>query len=191
MRTTGFMIPTSTTGANLQAFVPEPLPPADPLVLTQGDLDLIDEANLALGRLDAATRILPDTKLIMFMYIRKEAVLSSQIEGTQSSLSDLLLLESKELPGVPQNDTIEVLNYVKAMEHGLKRLAHVPLSLNLLKEIHAVLLNSGRGGHSVAGSFRRHQVWIGGGDSRGSSALQRRPSSSPSGCSPCSTPIRR
>lgn len=169
MRQTGFYVPATTTGIALRAFVPEPLPPAQPLELTAEDRDLIDKANLSLGRLDAAARILPDTSLLIYLYIRKEAVLSSQIEGTQSSLSDLLLFENKEAPGVPLDDAREVLNYVKAMEFGLERLRKVPLSLNLLKEIHGVLLNRGRGSHTEAGSFRRHQVWIGG-DRNGSGA---------------------
>jgi Fic family protein len=169
MRTTGFPIPVSTTGVTLTAFVPEPLPPATPLALTQVEADLLDRANVALGRLDSATWILPDSSLIVYLYIRKEAVLSSQIEGTQSSLSDLLLLESKETPGVPINDAVEVLNYVKAMKHGLERLKTVPLSINLLKEIHGVLLDGGRGSHTVAGNFRRHQVWVGG-DNQGRGA---------------------
>jgi Fic family protein len=118
---------------------------------------------LALGRLDGVTVLLPDTRLFLYMYIRKEAVLSSQIEGTQSSLSDLLLFELKEAPGVPLNDVVEVSNYVAALEHGLSRCKDgFPLSNRLIKEIHEVLLREGRGGDKSPGEFRRSQNWIGG-----------------------------
>jgi Fic family protein len=109
-------------------------------------LGLLDRANQTLGRLDGLAPILPDTPLFLYMYVRKEAVLSSQIEGTQSSLSDLLLFEAEETPGVPLDDVREVSNYVAAMDHGLARLKEgFPLSLRLLREIHAILLARGRG----------------------------------------------
>jgi len=116
-----------------------------------------------LGRLDGMTSILPSTHLFVFMYVRKEALLSSQIEGTQSSLSDLLLFESEEVPFVPLDDVQEVSNYIAAMDHGLKRLAKgFPLSLRLIKEMHRALLSRGRGDSKQPGEFRKSQNWIGG-----------------------------
>ncbi|WP_242678925.1 Fic family protein [Rhodobacter calidifons] len=123
----------------------------------------LERANRAIGRLDGVTSILPDTPLFLYMYVRKEALLSSQIEGTQSSLSDLLLFESEEAPGVPLDDVQEVSNYVAAMNHGLDRIREgFPLSLHLLREIHAILLEKGRGSTKQPGEFRRSQNWIGG-----------------------------
>ncbi|MHB8763294.1 MAG: Fic family protein, partial [Deferrisomatales bacterium] len=115
------------------------------------------------GRLDGISSVLPETGLFLYMYVRKEAVLSSQIEGTQSSLSDLLLYESEEAPGVPLDDVAEVSNYVSALNHGLARLqGGFPLSLRLLREMHGLLLAGGRGGQKQPGEFRRSQNWIGG-----------------------------
>ena len=123
----------------------------------------MERANRAVGRLDGMTSLLPDTSLFVYAYVRKEALVSSQIEGTQSSLSDLLLYESEEAPGVPIEDVREVSDYVAALDHGLKRLrGGFPLSLRLLREIHGVLLRSGRGSGKAAGEFRRSQVWLGG-----------------------------
>lgn len=122
-----------------------------------------DEANRALGRLDGVTSILPDPDLFLYMYVRKEAVLSSQIEGTQSSLSDLLLFENEVAPGVPIDDVQEVSNYVAAMRHGLDRMkSGFPLSLRLIREMHGVLLSKGRGATKQPGEFRTSQNWIGG-----------------------------
>ena len=116
-----------------------------------------------MGRLDSISTFLPDTSLFLYMYVRKEAVLSSMIEGTQSSISDLLLFELDQEPGVPLNDVREVSNYVAALDYGLRRLREgFPLSLLLLKEIHGVLLNKGRGSQQNPGEFRRSQNWIGG-----------------------------
>jgi Fic family protein len=124
---------------------------------------LLEQANQALGRLDGLASILPDISLFIYLYVRKEAVLSSQIEGTQSSLSDLLAYESAEAPGVPLEDVTEVSNYVAAMDHGLRRLREgFPLSLRLIREIHEVLLAKGRGSEKQPGEFRRSQNWIGG-----------------------------
>jgi Fic family protein len=124
---------------------------------------LYERASQALGRLDTLLGSLPDTSLFLYMYVRKEAVLSSQIEGTQSSLSDLLLYESKEAPGVPVDDVEEVCQYVAAMNYGIQRLQEgFPLSLRLLREIHGVLMASGRGSDKSPGEFRRSQNWIGG-----------------------------
>jgi Fic family protein len=144
-------------------FIPVPLPP-DPVLQYDPELqDLEERANRALGRLDAVTSFLPSPKQFLYTYVRKEAVLSSQIEGTQSSLSDLLLFENEETPGVPIVDVREVSNYVRAMEHGLNRLKKdLPLSLRLLREIHGILLKDVRGGDKEPGEFRRSQNWVGG-----------------------------
>lgn len=118
---------------------------------------------LALGRLDGVSLLLPDTDLFLYAYVRKEAVLSSQIEGTQSSLSDLLLFEMEQAPGVPIDEVVEVSNYVAALEHGLTRLREgFPLSVRLIREIHASLLARGRGSEKEPGEFRRSQNWMGG-----------------------------
>jgi Fic family protein len=146
----------------VRAYVPPPLPPTPP-VDVGGLLPLIEHANRALGRLDGITSILPAPPLFLFMYVRKEALLSSQIEGTQSSLSDLLLFENDEIPLVGIEDVQEVSNYVAAMEYGLKRLTDgFPLSLRLIREIHDILLRKGRGSSKQPGEFRRSQNWIGG-----------------------------
>jgi len=159
----GTYIVASTAGERYKAFVPRPLPPDPPLRLDAGHYKLMEKATLALGRLDGLTVLLPDTTLFLYFYVRKEAVLSSQIEGTQSSLSDLLLYENHEAPGVPLADVVEVSQYVAALDHGLKRLRDgFPLSLRLLREIHGVLLSEGRGSTKTPGEFRRSQNWIGG-----------------------------
>jgi len=153
----------SVAGENVRAFIPNPLPP-DPPVELKGELQELHESSLlALGRLDSVSTLLPETGLFLYMYIRKEAVLSSQIEGSQSSLSDLLQYEIREIPGVPISDLQEVSNYVAAAEHGLKRLREgFPLSLRLIREIHGILLREGRGSSKNPGEFRRSQNWIGG-----------------------------
>jgi Fic family protein len=153
---------TAVGGETVRAYVPRPLPPDPPVDL--GNLNLaLEEANQALGRLDGIAAVLPDPSLFLYMYVRKEALLSSQIEGTQSSLSDLLLFEVDEAPGVPIDDTREVSSYVAAMNHGLQRLREdFPLSLRLIREIHAILLSKGRGQDKDPGEFRRSQNWIGG-----------------------------
>lgn len=123
----------------------------------------MDQALLALGRLDIVSTLLPDTSLFLYMYVRKEAVLSSQIEGTQSSLSDLLMYESKAAPGAPLDAVQEVSSYVAALYHGLERLRKgFPLSLRLIREIHEVLLSKGRGSNKEPGEFRTSQNWVGG-----------------------------
>src|SRR5580765_7618687 len=155
---------TSTlSGERVRAFVPPPLPPS-PKALDVASLQtILAEANQAVGRLDGMTSALPDLKLFLYSYVRKEAVLSSQIEGTQSSLSDLLLYENAETPGVPLDAVQEVSNYVAALNHGLKRMRDgFPLSLRLIREIHEVLLSKGRGSHAQPGQFRKSQNWIGG-----------------------------
>jgi Fic family protein len=157
----GQFVETTAGGERVRAFLP-PLLPIPPLDL-QGLFSLYDTARGAVGRLDGVTAILPSTPLFLYMYVRKEALLSSQIEGTQSSLSDLLLFESDEIPHVPLDDVTEVSNYVAAIEHGLKRMREgFPLSLRLIREMHAILLHSGRGASRQPGEFRRSQNWIGG-----------------------------
>ena len=150
-------------GETVRAFVPHPLPPAPPLELTGARQTLLERATLALGRLDSIALLLPDPQLFLYAYVRREAVLSSQIEGTQSSLSDLLLFELDEVPGVPFDDVVEVSNYVAALEHGMARLREgFPLSNLLLREMHARLMSRGRGSDKAPGEFRRSQNWIGG-----------------------------
>ncbi len=164
MKQTGTYIKASTAGESFQAFLPHPLPPDPPLELAEQDHDLIEKANRALGRLDGVAMQLPDVSLFLYFYVRKEAVLSSQIEGTQSSFSDLLLHEENLAPGVPLDDVQEVSNYVAAMNQGLKRLREdkFPLSLRLIREMHEVLLAKGRGSDKTPGRFRRSQNWLGG-----------------------------
>lgn len=150
-------------GETVRAFVPDPLPPKTALDLGGNLQRTLESASLALGRLDGVSTLLPDKSLFLYSYVRKEAVLSSQIEGTQSSLSDLLLFELDEKPGVPLDDVIEVSRYVAALDHGLGRLRQgFPLSGRLIREIHGVLLSSGRGSGKDPGEFRRSQNWIGG-----------------------------
>jgi Fic family protein len=153
----------STKGEKVRAFVPAPLPPVPPIDWTPELRSKYDQALLSLGRLDSVSTLMPETSLFLYMYVRKEAVLSSMIEGTQSSLSDLLLFELDQEPGVPLDDVREVSNYVAALDHGLRRLKQgFPLSLRLFREIHSVLLTRGRGGSQTPGEFRRSQNWIGG-----------------------------
>lgn len=150
-------------GERVEAFIPNPLPPIPPIEWSFELQDKFDKALMALGRLDSISLMLPDTSLFLYMYVRKEAVLSSQIEGTLSSLSDLLLFELEQEPGVPLDDVQEVSNYVAALNYGLKQLSEgFPLSLRLFKEMHDVLLARGRGSKMTPGEFRRSQNWIGG-----------------------------
>src|SRR5277367_5609494 len=158
----GTYISTTTAGETVRAFVPAPLPP-NPRVDLSGLYQQLDRANQALGRLDGLTTLLPNTQLFLYLYVRKEALLSSQIEGTKSSFSDLLLFENAAEPSVPIDDVEEVSNYVAAMQHGLRRIAGgFPLSLRLIREIHAILLRGGRGANRTSGEFRRSQNWVGG-----------------------------
>ena len=160
---TGGYESTTVGGEAVRAFIPKPLPPVPPPDLAAELQRPLEAAVLALGRLDGVSALLPDKSLILYAYVRKEAVLSSQIEGTQSSLSDLLLFEMDEAPGVPLDDVVEVSNYVAALEHGLARLRDgMPLSNRLIREIHGVLLSRGRGSGASPGEFRRSQNWIGG-----------------------------
>ncbi|MDE2570923.1 MAG: Fic family protein [bacterium] len=161
-RESGTHVRVDTPPEPFRAFVPKPLPPEPPLQLDAALQALLDQANFALGRLDGAASVLPDSSLFLSMYVRKEALLSSQIEGTQSSLSDLLLFEDDELRGIPLDDVREVSHYVSALDYGLKRLETLPISLRLIQEIHGVLLARGRGNEKAPGEFRRTQNWIGG-----------------------------
>lgn len=160
---TGVYTHSTAGGEAVRAFVPHPLPPRPPLELGGSRQALLERATLAVGRLDSISMLLPDPKLFLYAYVRREAVLSSQIEGTQSSLSDLLLFELDELPGVPFDDVVEVSNYVAALEHGMARLREgFPLSNRLLRELHQRLMSRGRGSNKAPGEFRRSQNWIGG-----------------------------
>ena len=153
----------STVGEKVKAYCPNPLPPQPALVIDGALQAKLDLAMFELGRLNSVSSLLPDVGLFLYMYVRKEAVLSSMIEGTQSSLSDLLMFEINEAPGAPLDDIQEVSNYVAAMNHGTKRLSEgFPLSLRLLKEVHKILLAKGRGKQQSPGEFRRSQNWIGG-----------------------------
>ena len=138
-----YEVGTVTGSGPFQAFVPAPLPPAPPLELTGTLRQSLDDTLVALGRLDSVSTLLPDTRLFLYTYVRKEAVLSSQIEGTQSSLSDLLLFELDEAPGVPMDDVREVSNYVAALEVGLQRIKEgLPISSRLIREMHGALLRA-------------------------------------------------
>jgi cell filamentation protein, protein adenylyltransferase len=147
-----------------RAFVPAPLPPDPPLALDDETLALLSGADVALGRLDGLVKVIPDPDFFVSMYVRREAVLSSQIEGTQGTLEDLLDAEleseGRRGKGAP-SDVGEIVNYVRAMNHGLRRLDELPLSLRLLREIHAELLRDGRGARATPGEFRASQNWIG------------------------------
>lgn len=155
---------TSIAGSEeVRAFVPAPLPPVPALELIGGVRNSLDQGLLALGRLDGAANTLPDAHLLLYTYVRKEAVLSSQIEGTQSTLDDLLAHELGEAPGVPIGDVTDVSRYVEAMTHGLQRLrSGFPMSNRLLREMHEILLATGRGAQKTPGEFRQSQNWIGG-----------------------------
>ena len=160
---TGAYETTTFGGEAVRAFVPARLPPRPPLDL--GALHVaLERASLSLGRLDSLAALLPDPHIFLYTYVRKEAVLSSQIEGTQSSLSDLLLFEVEGAPGAPIDDVVEVSNYVAALEHGLARMRgdDFPLSNRLICEMHGRLLARGRGAGKSPGEFRRSQNWIGG-----------------------------
>jgi Fic family protein len=164
-RATGRYVDCSVVGARYRAFVPNPLPPDPPLAFDTVLIASMERASRALGRLDGYGILdrLPNQNLFLYSYVRKEAVLSSQIEGTQSSLSDLLLFELDEAPGVPMSDVVEVSNYVAALNHGIERIRDgFPLCLRLFREMHEKLLSRGRGAAKQPGEFRTSQNWIGG-----------------------------
>lgn len=157
----GRYIETPAAGEVVRAFVPPPLPPSPPVDVLEL-LESLSAAERAIGRLDGITMLLPKQELFLYMYVRKEAVLSSQIEGTQSTLTDLLRFEMEAQAGAPIDDIREVSNYVDALMYGLERLDDFPLSLRLIREMHARLLRQGRGETKDPGEFRRSQNWIGG-----------------------------
>lgn len=163
VRETGEFISCSVAEEKYLAFVPATLPPKPPLDMGQLG-NLLASASAALGRLDGLAGFLPDIGLFIYMYVRKEALLSSQIEGTQSSFSDLLIHENELAPGAPaEEDVQDVSNYIAALNHGLERMrSGFPLSLRLIREIHETLLSKGRGSNKMPGEFRRSQNWIGG-----------------------------
>lgn len=148
-------------GEEVRAFIPNKLPLKQPLKIDAELARKLDNALVSLGRLDSISEILPDSSLFLYMYVRKEAVLSSMIEGTQSSISDLLVYELEGIPGVPIDDAMEVSNYVKALEYGVKRIDEgFPVSSRLFKEIHNILLSKGRGSTKEPGQYRTSQNWI-------------------------------
>ena len=150
-----------TQPTGYRAFMPAPLPPQPALALGGELQGLLSAADRALGRLDGSVLTLPNPNLFVFMYVRKEAVLSSQIEGTQSSLQDLLAAEAQLFEPTLPRDVDEVINYVRAMNHGLARLAELPVSVRLIREIHAELMRGVRGGRLQPGELRTSQNWIG------------------------------
>jgi len=158
----GIYLSQSIIGGHYKAFIPPDLPPNPPIDL-QTLYPYLEKATQAITELNNITKNIPNTSLFIYMYVRKEALLSSQIEGTQSSFSDLMLFEHDQQPNVSLEDVEEVSNYVQAINYGLKRLrSGFPLSLRLLREIHGVLLKGIRGEHKYPGEFRRTQNWIGG-----------------------------
>ena len=160
---TGHYVPSVAGGVNCQAFVPAALPPDPPLVLDDKLQHRLSQALIALGRLDGISVLLPDAQLFLYSYVRKEAVMSSQIEGTQSSLSDLMMYEMEGTPGVPMNDVQEVSCYVRALTLGIQRIREGhPITIRLVLELHEALMTHGRGTHRRPGEFRQNQVWIGG-----------------------------
>ena len=165
----GRFVETPVAGEVVRAFVPPPLPPNPPIEVLPVLLERLGQAERALGRLDGITALIPRHDLFLYMYVRKEAVLSSQIEGTQSTLSDLLRFETEAQDGQPIDEIREVSNYVDAMMYGLERLQDQPLSLRLIREMQERLLQSGRGSTKNPGEFRRSQNWVG--ETRPSNAL--------------------
>lgn len=154
--------PQKIAGESYKAYIPAPLPPDPPVDLARL-YPWLEKATLALAELNSLHKSIPNTSLFIYMYVRKEALLSSQIEGTQSSFSDLMLFEHQQKTEVSLDDVEEVSHYVKALTYGLDRLKEgFPLSLRLLRQIHGVLLSGGRGAGKLPGEFRRSQNWIGG-----------------------------
>ena len=162
---TGTYVDAFADGKPVRAFIPESMPPAD-LVPMEGDmLTLFSEATLAVGGLNRVTYLLPDAAIFLYSYVRKESLLSSQIEGTHSTLSEFLEHELAGAAGVPNDDVLEVSNHVAALQHGLDRLnSDFPISNRLIREMHSILLRRGRGSNRSPGEFRLSQVWLGGRD---------------------------
>ncbi|HXS18018.1 MAG TPA: Fic family protein [Polyangiaceae bacterium] len=161
-RISGTWVKQGTDPGSYEAFVPAPLPPEPPVQLDPSLANKLQKASLALGRLDGIGRLLRGPEELLYSYVRKEAVLSSQIEGTQSSFADLVLHENHAAPGVPLNDLKEVSNYIDALNHGLKLLEELPVSLRLIRAVHEKLVAGTRGENQTPGEFRRSQNWIGG-----------------------------
>jgi len=143
-----------------KAFIPNPLPPNPPIRIEGEIQHLLTNANIAIGKMDTMGYLAPNLEHIIAMYVRKEALLSSQIEGTQASLEDIFEYEN-QIPVKNINDVKEVVNYIKALNHGMKRLAEFPMSIRLIKEIHEILLEGARGKEKTPGEFRKSQNWIG------------------------------
>ena len=149
-----------TQSTGYKAFIPNSLPP-NPPIQVEGEIQrLLTNANIAIGKMDTMGYLAPNLEHIIAMYVRKEALLSSQIEGTQASLEDIFEYEN-EIPVKNINDVKEVVNYIKALNHGMKRLAEFPMSIRLIKEIHEILLEGARGKEKTPGEFRKSQNWIG------------------------------
>jgi Fic family protein len=149
-----------TQPTGYKSFIPTPLPP-NPPILIEGEIQhLLTNANIAIGKMDTMGYLAPNLDHIIAMYIRKEALLSAQIEGTQASLEDIFEYEN-QIPVKNINDVLEVVNYIKALKHGMKRLTEFPMSIRLIKEIHEILLEGARGKEKTPGEFRRSQNWIG------------------------------
>ena len=153
---------TVSAGEKVRAYIPRPLPP-EPALRLEELFAMLETASRNLGRLDGSSSIFPSRSLLLYMYVRKEALLSAQIEGTQSSFSDVLLYESDGVPGVPEEDVEEVSNYVAAANLGIRRVRQgMPIANRLIRELHGILLRGGRGSTKLPGEFRRSQNWIGG-----------------------------
>src|SRR5208283_1616662 len=150
-----------TQPAGYKAFIPNPLPPDPPLVYDEELQALLSQADRAVARLDGITTVLPNPDLFIGMYVKKEALLSSQIEGTQASLEGVLEFEADLTPQGDMEGVLEVVNYIKAMNYGIQRLKEFPMSLRLIREVHRLLIEGTRGTHRSPGEFRRSQNWIG------------------------------
>lgn len=162
-RRTGVFEEAEVLGFRARVFEPFPLPPDPPLRVGAELRNALDAALLSLGRLDSITTLLPDRSLFLYMYVRREAVLSSQIEGTKSTLSDLLLFELDETPGAPINDVVEVSNYIAALDHGLKSIrSGGAITSSLIRQLHGILLSKGRGSEKRPGHFRTEPTWVNG-----------------------------
>ncbi len=179
---TGSYEATTAGGERVHAFVPRPLPPTPALDFSEGLRLPLEAATVALGRLDAVTELLPDPAVLVYGHVRKEALLSSQIEGTQSSLAELMIHEAGGVPVTERDDVVDVSRAVDALAHGVERVReNFPISNRLLRAMHARLLASGRGRNSMAGRFRRSQSWIGG-DSPANAAFVPPPPNRVQGC---------
>ena len=144
-----------------QAYIPKPLPPIPPIKYNGKLRNLLSEADRALAKLEGITTVLPNAELFIAMYIKKEALLSSQIEGTQASLEGILRFEANLEPTEDINEIKEVINYIKALDYGINRLQDIPMSSRLIKEIHKILIQGTRGTHKTPGEFRKTQNWLG------------------------------